>query len=462
MERSNDIYTIGRLQAFSDAVSAIVATILILPLQKVDRSNSSDFEAYLRGHYSLLIIYFIAFLVICSVWEAHIMRWMVICRVDDILVCLNIISLLFVSFLPFAVRLISKYTYHKTPFVLVCGIMLVLEVIELLMIWYSFTRHELLRARLRNAYPFEIELKKNYIMKRKILNPVLFILAGALSFVNVKISWVLILLVIITPCINRLLDMIIYRSTLDPEEQRVLIYEYIISKERVECFTDGVYSIVATFLVLDISSDHFPSKEDVAAHGVEKTLSTMKSEFLTYVGTFGLCGLLWFVHHSLFHNLEKMSYPMVIMNNISLSCVGTLPFLVTILNSYAEDENKCDRYAIQFCCLIIAVAGFSQFVIFTLGLCNSSRYIDYHVIPCGPQNINHNYLLIKLLIIPTVATVIFCASFASKFDSYITYHVLVFVTPLIFIFVKFLYVKLVNNRRETMTIIRNEALWNNR
>ena len=456
MEQSLDSYDAGRLQAFSDAVSAIVATILILPLRNVVKSNNEDFVDYLQSHEDLIIVYFVAFLVICSVWESHIMRWIVISSVDDVLVWLNIISLLFVSFLPFAVRLVGQYTEKKIPLILGCGLLLVLELIEMIMIYYTFTQNRLLRAELKNALPFELQQKRNYILKRKLLNPVLYIFAAGLSFVSVKISWALIILVIIAPCINRLVEVVIYKMRFVQEEQHIFLYENIICKERVECYTDGVYAIVATLLVLDITTDNFPSEDDVKTHGMAKTLSHMRSEYLTYVGTFAVCGLLWFVHHSLFYSLKKVNYLMMIINNVSLSCVGALPFLVSILNKYVNDEYDSDRHAIQFGCLIVGVAGLSQFMIFTIALGNSQRYLTHHVIPIGSRTASHNYLLIKLLIIPMMAIIIFGTSFASMFEAYVSYHVLVFATPFVFLFVKFIYFRIVRKQVVIMNVMQDE------
>ena len=461
MEQSLDYYDAGRLQAFSDAVSAIVATILILPLRNVPKSHD-DFVHYLDGHEDLIIVYFVAFLVICSVWESHIMRWIVISYVDDVLVWLNITSLLFLSFLPFAVRLVGQYTEYKIPLILSCGLLLVLELVEMIMIYYTFTQHRLLRAELKNALPFELQQKKNYILKRKLLNPLLYVFAAGLSYVNVKVSWVLIILVIIAPCINRLFEILIHKMKFAREEHHLLLYENIICKERVECFTDGVYAIVATLLVLDITADNFPTEENVKAHGVGTALSHMRSEYLTYVGTFALCGLLWFVHHSLFCAMKKVNYLMMIINNLSLSCVGTLPFLVSILNKYVNNEHDSDKNAIQFGCLIVGVAGLAQFAIFSIALSNSQRYLSHQAIPLGSRTASHNYLVIKLIIIPVMAMIIFGTSFASTFEVYVTYHVLVLATPFVFILVKFIYFKIMRREVVIMSIIQDDQPeWSN-
>ena len=460
MDSSGELYERCRLQAFSDAVCSIVATILILPLQKSAGSTKKDFLEYLTDYEDLIIIYFVAFLLICSVWESHIARWVVISHTDDVLVWLNVTSLLFISFLPFAVRLVSQYTDKETPTVLSCGLLLVLELIEVAMIYYSFSQPKLLRSELRNLLPNELEQKRKYILKRKMLNPILYIAAAGLSFVNLKISWVLIVLVIISPCINRLVEVIIYKMTCVAEDQHIVLYENTIAKGRVECFTDGVYAIVTTLLVLDITSDNFPKKEDVNQYGLQKTLSKMWPEFITFIGTFVLSGLLWFVHHSLFCYIKNLNYLMVIVNNISLSCVGSLPLLTSLLNRYANDPHHTDKNAIQTGCFMVGTAGLCQFTIFTMALWNRQKYMSGPIIPVGAGSSRHNYLLIKLLLIPLTAVIVFCSSFSTTIVVFTTYHTLVLSTPLIFIIVKLIYLKIFRGQVVIMNVIpENQIAW---
>lgn len=464
MENAGEYYEANRLQAFSDAVCSIVATILILPLRNVTKSSNEHFPDYLKGREDLIIVYFLAFLLICSVWESHIIRWIVISYVDDVLVWLNIISLLFISFLPFVVRLVSDYPHKKTPIVLSCCLLLVLELIEMAMVAYTFFRQKLLRWDLINLLPSELKQKRNYILKRRVLNIALYICAAALGYVNLTISWILIVLVIVSPCINRLFEVIVHKMNFSAETQHISLYNNIISKERVECFSDGVYAIVATLLILDITSEDFPTPREVQQNGMEKALVDMWPKYITYVGTFTVCGLLWFVHHSLFHSMKKVNYAMLIINNISLSCVGSLPFLTSLLNKYAEKPQEVDRYAIQFGSLIVGVAGLCQFAIFTLALWNSSQYVPHHLIPVGVGLSRHNYLIIKLLLIPLVAIIIFCSSFANQSVIFATYHTLVLITPVLFILVKLIYFRIFKDQVAIMNVVdhENQPAWSTR
>ena len=51
---------------------------------------------------------------------------------------------MFTSFLPFTCALEGKYPKKYLPIVLICVDMLILEVLEVIMIWYSFRQSDLL------------------------------------------------------------------------------------------------------------------------------------------------------------------------------------------------------------------------------------------------------------------------------------------------------------------------------
>ena len=67
-----DIFHLKRLQCCNDAVFAIVATILVLPVRKLEeRDKSSSLEDQLNDKWPQLLIYLVGFLVICAVWESR-------------------------------------------------------------------------------------------------------------------------------------------------------------------------------------------------------------------------------------------------------------------------------------------------------------------------------------------------------------------------------------------------------
>lgn len=149
MAEKKDFVHLNRLKCFNDAVFAIVSTILILPIRRLDENSHSNLETLMENRLIELVVYFMAFLVICSVWESHVHRFKILSHVDDILIWLNLISLMFTTFLPFGCALEGRYPTKYLPIVLICGDMLILEALEVVIILYSFRRPYLLKEHLQ-------------------------------------------------------------------------------------------------------------------------------------------------------------------------------------------------------------------------------------------------------------------------------------------------------------------------
>ena len=88
MTEELDLLHLKRLQCFNDAVFAIVATILVLPIRKLEENatESSSLADQLSDKWPQLLIYLVGFLVICAVWESHVVRFRILSRLDDVLV----------------------------------------------------------------------------------------------------------------------------------------------------------------------------------------------------------------------------------------------------------------------------------------------------------------------------------------------------------------------------------------
>ena len=438
-EHARDFFQLNRLKAFNDAVFSIVATILVLPIRKLE-DNSKSLEDELDSRSVQITVYFVAFLVICAVWESHVLRFKILSHVDDVLVWLNLTSLMFTSFLPFVCALEGKYAEKKTPMILICADLFIIELLEVIMILYSFRDEALLTEELLDLPEEQKKERRDFFLVKKLTNPLLYILAACLSLVNVTTSWVLLGVVMITPCLNRLLGLFYRRLMairMRNSEFDHMFGNYI-DTERVECFSDGLFAIVLTLLVLDITTEDFPKESKVDSDGLVKTILGMWPELLTYTGTFVAVSLLWFVHHSLFHHIKSMNQFMLVCNNISLACIGLSPLIVAILNRYADDTselNSDERLAVQFSSITVFVASIMQAMVFVIALCKGPSHLDRQINPSISSQ-NHNYLATKLIVIPLVSCVVYGSSFSSFTASFVVYHTAILAAPFLFIALK--------------------------
>lgn len=348
---------------------------------------------------------------------------------------------MFTSFLPFGCALEGKYPKKYLPLILIAGDMFIVEILEVAMILYAFHQEHLLIEELQELPKEQQKERRDYMLAKKLLNPLLYVLAAFLSTVNSITSWVLISIVVFTPCIHRLIGFLFRKC----KAIRVagadfdLMFGNYIDTERVECFSDGVFSIVATLLVLDITTENFPKESDVTRDGIDKTVLNMWPKFLVYAANFIVIALLWFIHHSLFHSIKTMNQLMLVFNNISLAFVGFFPFIVAILNRFADDPHQTSdstKLAVQCGSVAIAMASLSQAVVFVIALWKGPTHLEPKVNPAISKG-SHCYLALKLTIIPFISLVVYYTTFSNNnLAIYITFHAAAFITPFLFLALK--------------------------
>ena len=103
-----------RLVFFSDAVFAIVITLLVLPLTAEIElpEGGRDLADHVRGQWPKVLSFLVSFLVIGQFWISHHRLFVLVRRYDQRLLWLNLIFLLTVSFMPFPTALVGA---RSTP-----------------------------------------------------------------------------------------------------------------------------------------------------------------------------------------------------------------------------------------------------------------------------------------------------------------------------------------------------------
>jgi uncharacterized membrane protein len=98
-----------RLIFFSDAVFAIVITLLVLPLTAEIElpEGGRDLAGHVWDQWPKVLSFLVSFLVIGQFWIAHHHMFEYVRRYDQGLLWLNLVSLLTVSFMPFPTALIG-------------------------------------------------------------------------------------------------------------------------------------------------------------------------------------------------------------------------------------------------------------------------------------------------------------------------------------------------------------------
>lgn len=96
-----------RIVFFSDAVFAIVATLLVLPIAVDTGVGAEELGATLSALVPELVAFVVSFLVVGQFWMAHHRTFGLVRRYDRMLMLLNLLSLMAISFLPFPTALLG-------------------------------------------------------------------------------------------------------------------------------------------------------------------------------------------------------------------------------------------------------------------------------------------------------------------------------------------------------------------
>jgi uncharacterized membrane protein len=129
----------GRLEAFSDGVFAIAATLLILEVG-VDTSRG-NLAKQLTDIWPGYLAYVTTFLIIGIIWINHHHCVSLIGRVDRTFLFINLLLLLTVSFMPFPTKLVAQYLQKPDERVAVIAYATTMTVMAVVYnIWWRYAR----------------------------------------------------------------------------------------------------------------------------------------------------------------------------------------------------------------------------------------------------------------------------------------------------------------------------------
>src|SRR5262245_35349530 len=100
------------------------------------------------------------------------------------------------------------------------------------------------------------------------------------------------------------------------------------NKHRVEAFSDGVFAIVITLLILDI---HVP---DVDYSQLLTSIVALLPRMFAYVISFGVIGVYWLAHHQSLQLIGKLNGLLIWLNLVYLLAVSFMPFPTALLGRY--------------------------------------------------------------------------------------------------------------------------------
>jgi uncharacterized membrane protein len=121
------------------------------------------------------------------------------------------------------------------------------------------------------------------------------------------------------------------------------------SKGRLEAFSDGVFAVIITIMVLDMK---VPQGTDLRA------LTAVIPVFLCYVLSYLYVGIYWNNHHHLLHAAEQVTGGILWANLMLLFCLSLAPFTTAWMG-----ENHYAPLPVAAYGVMLLLAGVAYFIL---------------------------------------------------------------------------------------------------
>jgi len=122
---------------------------------------------------------------------------------------------------------------------------------------------------------------------------------------------------------------------------------------RFETFSDGVFAIAATLLVLEFSVTSTVNLGDQLVH--------LWPSYLAYVTSFVTIGIIWMNHHHTVSLIGRIDRTMLFINNLLLLTVAFLPFPTGLVGKAIQQGQGEQAAALAYAGTLVVMAILHQF-----------------------------------------------------------------------------------------------------
>jgi len=133
---------------------------------------------------------------------------------------------------------------------------------------------------------------------------------------------------------------------------------------RIETFSDGVFAIAITLLILEIKVPEissFHSKNDLWHE-----LSKLWPSYLAFLLSFGFILVAWICHHALFNLIDKVSPSFIYSNGFLLLNIVFLPFPTSTLAKYIISNYTQSSVVFYLSSFLVTGIGWNLLYYFSL------------------------------------------------------------------------------------------------
>ncbi len=125
--------------------------------------------------------------------------------------------------------------------------------------------------------------------------------------------------------------------------------EHEIEFSRIVAFSDGVFAIAITLLVLALEvPEHIHSSNALA-----EALWDEREKFLAFAISFAVIGRFWLVHHRFFGDVKAFDGRLLVLNLFYLAWIVLIPFSTELLGEYGGKTTAIVLYSANLAGVIL-------------------------------------------------------------------------------------------------------------
>ena len=115
----------------------------------------------------------------------------------------------------------------------------------------------------------------------------------------------------------------------------------MVTKNRLEAFSDGVFAIVITLLVIEIHPPELHGDESLG-----RGLWEQWPNYLGYLLSFVILGVMWLNHHRIFEPVRRVDGLLLVLNLNLLLWAALIPFPTAVVAEYLREGGADAKTAV--------------------------------------------------------------------------------------------------------------------
>lgn len=161
-----------------------------------------------------------------------------------------------------------------------------------------------------------------------------------------------------------------------------------ISTTRLEAFSDGVFAIAITLLIIEIK---IPTHEELKTQSLMEYILRQWPKYFAYVLSFVIIGIYWANHHYLFKLFKRTDHIFNLLNVFFLMTIAFLPYPSGVLGEYIMSPEH-SKTSVSFYAIAIWLPAIAWLLIW-LYASQKKRIVDHQLTDKFISDLTRQYVI---------------------------------------------------------------------